>query len=48
MIFLNGIFFSTQQTLYKTQVKELQEEVVEKAKQLQDLNSEINQLNEER
>lgn len=35
-------------TLYKTQVKELQEEVVEKAKQLQDLNSEINQLNEER
>ena len=36
------------QTLYKTQVKELREEVDEKAKQVQDMSSEIRQLSEER
>ena len=41
-------FFFSQQTLYKTQVKELREEVDEKAKQLQELSNEIRQLNEER
>lgn len=36
------------QTLYKTQVKELREEVDEKAKQVQDMSNEIRQLSEER
>lgn len=36
------------QTLYKTQVKELREEVDEKAKQLQEMSNEIRQLSEER
>ena len=45
---VNAIFYFSQQTLYKTQVKELREEVDEKAKQLQELSNEIRQLNEER
>ena len=36
------------QTLYKTQVKELREEVDEKAKQVQEMSNEIRQLSEER
>jgi len=36
------------QTLYKTQVKELREEVDEKGKQLQEMSNEIRQLSEER
>ena len=42
------IIYFSQQTLYKTQVKELREEVDEKAKQLQELSNEIRQLHEER
>ena len=36
------------QTLYKTQVKELREEVEEKMKQVQEMDSEIQQRHEER
>ena len=41
-------YFFSQQTLYKTQVKELREEVDEKAKEWQELSDEIRELNEER
>lgn len=42
------IGFFPKQTLYKTQVKELREEVDEKSKQLMEMSNEIRQHSEER